>query len=1680
MLLVLIMVFCTVAPVVGYAASATQPEPAKTEAKEPTTVRDYDYEWFRIEQLNHSDGTREIVVTLTPDIEALLEDVKNLDKAMIKELLTKVIAKAKDFVYDKVNGQLTDGKIAEYIEIYEEWLLDDSVELPAALLDLANSVVDKLVAEKTNELFNAFNDVKVEDYISYGPEALNEFKKALNDKADEFVADSDSYVVEIIGNYYVKALIAELDEDNTDLNPSVADLTANNFAKLRAILVQVNAENTPLFEAAKSELLDNLNVSSIVGDVGMKEVLLTAVQAVRYVSIDGEVIYSNDGKMVVNPTALKNLVLGLPRPSEIAHMADEDMKLSYPIVLSTDLGDFTVTLTAKLGGGYDEVRTIARIIADHIDIQYVNGVIDLDVTVPERFSELLLRAANSDKISDALKRKVFAAFMADGNDFYALYQDLTFEDVQQLVAAIDFNGFFNKESIKQYVDLTGYSNEDIQRIVARFEKYFNVAKHYADIVLEKVVARIPDKYMDNSILSVFEHQDPNDRFEYSNGHFGYEGEHTVTADMMNTLIDKALAKFDSKFPEYTKYVIYALELVPENYIRDYTIRLDIDVDVAGINKVQYYDENGKLIREGLLPKGADLAFFANYVPKGEGFLGWFDENGTQYIKMPDHDVKLYVTFEEPDDPIIPKTVIDLSQFALTVYNGEPIVMYNGEEWTATLAGTNLDKLNITFTTDSVFKATNAGKYSVKVESVEYDTELYEVKGLDTEWKWQILPELIDVSELTYAWSTDNSFVYDPAATRNVTLSLTNFTDKGITVQYTGDVDKTDAGNYETFAKLVCDANHEFEIGDVYASEYTLPESKTWTITQKVITTDDLSGITWEYDTLNTPVYNNGDYTIVIDETTLPLGAVVDYYDGNVAKNAGNYEATVYVKAANGNYAIADGATAPTLAWSIAKAELDASSLKLQDTTFTYNGAAHSIFVTGDEDVLAMFEITYSGNAQKLCGTYTVKAKLTLKSEYAVNYNYTGKTLLEGKITITGEPKYNHEITEDGNVIVKVESVNGLDADHFINGGIIDVDSHYRVDGKRVEVLVAYDIYFTEGARIVSVDGKTFKVQLLIPEEYRGIKDRYFKVIHIGTNGDVEFIDAERDGDYMIFETNHFSVYAIGKTANLTWLWIILAIILVAGIAVAVYFFLLKKKETTAPTPDEIPEVEAAPVEEAPTEEAPAEEEVPAVDEEEPVVDEVAEEEPEEDIPAVDEEPVAIDEEPVAVEEEEPVVEEEPATEEEPVVDETEEAPVEEAPVEEAPVEEAPRSAVLVMGEDGKEATAVIGGETVHIRFRSSFMSRLIQSSEKVQSYYSAIKNHILSYKGIKARGSWNYEAFNKGRLQCVKLNIKGKTIVVNLNLDPAEYNINKYHFLDMSGKPKYAKVPMMMKVRSDRALKYTLELIDEMMKKLEIPQLEIPTVDYSMPYETTESLARRGLVKVILPAGVTLSDDMNIVIMNVTELIESGTTTKTTEQIIADEVPATEETPVEEAPVAEAPVEEAPVEEAPVEEAPVEETPVEEAPVEEAPVEEAPVEEAPVEEAPVEETPVEETPVEEAPVVEETPVTDEVHVDAITADQLITDEEAEAKIEIVHTGANQRSGKMGEINLDVICENFEDGDVVDVEALKAKRLISAKIVRVKVLARGVMTKKLTVVASKFSLQAVKMITLAGGKAEIED
>ena len=205
------------------------------------------------------------------------------------------------------------------------------------------------------------------------------------------------------------------------------------------------------------------------------------------------------------------------------------------------------------------------------------------------------------------------------------------------------------------------------------------------------------------------------------------------------------------------------------------------------------------------------------------------------------------------------------------------------------------------------------------------------------------------------------------------------------------------------------------------------------------------------------------------------------------------------------------------------------------------------------------------------------------------------------------------------------------------------------------------------------------------------------------------------------------------------------------------------------------------------------------------------------------------------------------------------------------------------------------------RYRRSYLSRLAQSQGSIQDYYNAIKNLLLSYKGVKSRMSWNFESFNVGRTPLAKFNAKTRTLYVYIALSPEELVDTKYNFTDMSAKKKYAAVPVLIKVKGERKFKHALELLTKLCEeKLQLPKKKnFEEVDYRTPFKTTEELVNEGIIKMMVAA-------------------------------IPVSAPVVEEVAIEEVPVEEAVAEEVVVEEAVAEEAVAEEAVVEEAPAEEA------------------------------------------------------------------------------------------------------------------------------------------------------
>jgi len=77
--------------------------------------------------------------------------------------------------------------------------------------------------------------------------------------------------------------------------------------------------------------------------------------------------------------------------------------------------------------------------------------------------------------------------------------------------------------------------------------------------------------------------------------------------------------------------------------------------------------------------------------------------------------------------------------------------------------------------------------------------------------------------------------------------------------------------------------------------------------------------------------------------------------------------------------------------------------------------------------------------------------------------------------------------------------------------------------------------------------------------------------------------------------------------------------------------------------------------------------------------------------------------------------------------------------------------------------------------------------------------------------------------------------------------------------------------------------------------------------------------------------------------------------------------------------------------------------------------------------------------------------------------------------------KIAVVNVAFLNDRFEDGDTVNMETLKAARLVKGTYVTVKVLGNGEISKKLTVEGCKVSATAKEKIEKAGGSiVEVEE
>ena len=474
-----------------------------------------------------------------------------------------------------------------------------------------------------------------------------------------------------------------------------------------------------------------------------------------------------------------------------------------------------------------------------------------------------------------------------------------------------------------------------------------------------------------------------------------------------------------------------------------------------------------------------------------------------------------------------------------------------------------------------------------------------------------------------------------------------------------------------------------------------------------------------------------------------------------------------------------------------------------------------------------------------------------------------------------------------------------------------------------------------------------------------------------------------------------------------------------------------------------------------------------------VVEEVIEEVVEEPAPEVVEEaveevaPEVVEE---AVEEPAPEVVEEAV--EEPAPEVVEEAIEEPAPevVEEPAKEEAPASeveAVIVPTYFDNE------GNKIDIKLSRSITANIIQSDDTVKSYYSELKNHILSYKGVKSRISWKFDSYNRGRDQLFKIKLRGKTICLYCALNPDEFDKAKYHHEAIDAKV-FADVPMLVKVKSGLGLRKAKELVDIEMANLGIeknPKAKENDYVAQYPYEENEPLIERGLIKILVSDDSVVKKSTKPVQEEVVEepIVEVApeVVEEVAPEVIEEVVPEVVEEPTPE--VVEEVIEEVVEEPAPeVVEEVIEEVVEEVAPE----VVEEVIEEVVEEPAP---EVIEEVIEEEEEVYEEHVVIVE-EVSAEDADQIAEEQHIDIHVEEGVEYVSAKDTKKAIVNVDTLSDAFEAHDIVNLAAMKEKKLIDKRAKTVKVLARGSLNKPLIVKAGDFSKTAIEMILLTGGNA----
>ena len=819
----------------------------------------------------------------------------------------------------------------------EDFTLPGDIEIPELPEDF--QLPEDFVFPELPENKEDFN---VDDYIKNLADEVKEHFKT------EYLADRQYYKIA----YKANVLDLVVKDNFTRPESGFKSLLLDVYTDAVQALTAASVDNKFTLLAALQNGVDTAAVKEILNSI-------------KSVSVDGLVIY--DGS--IRTDSIKALVKRLPLPSEIATYTDEQFRnlLSVDVkVVTESRGNLDITVNFGFefanANNYARLRRIAQIVADNVSVSHKDGVYSVSVNVPQAFTRILNKAIATGKLSDSAKLKIFAALDKNVNEFAEFAKTITFEQVYNLLEKIDIVSCIDNTRLGKYFP-DGITNERILNEFKKIEPYFEKIK----TALIELVTFVPQRFQSKTMMDFYRGNG-----EFFAAKYNYElfvetwlyriqsKGLAVTDYIKNTYTDSRILKWNSRLEK----ALNKLPMLSMFFNREsYTVSAEASVTLTDVYKVTYKDGEN-VIKCGLLPKDADLSFFAGITEiSGSEILDWVDENGNSISKMPERDAEVYAVYDagfKLEQSADIDTVYDgeAKQLKVNVVNLSSIEKTYDFGWYKIVGDSRVVIDGAYSDTLEVRNVLDSGKYICVVASGDTVKEAV--------FNVAIAKAKIDMTGVK--WSYTAPFTYDGEIK---TVSLNKEIEQ---LRFVGRLSARDVGTFNVSFELIDADNYELiNLGDLSASlEWKIEKIKV-----------DMTGVKWSYTAPFT--YDGTTKTVsLVDAPSL-----VEVKGTFSAIKAGTYTASFALKDTENYEMVNAGALASSLEWKIDKASVDLAGAAWDYTApFTYDGTIKTVSLTMQFD-----KLKFSGNSATDAGTYT--ASFELKD--AENYEIINKGSLSDSI-----------------------------------------------------------------------------------------------------------------------------------------------------------------------------------------------------------------------------------------------------------------------------------------------------------------------------------------------------------------------------------------------------------------------------------------------------------------------------------------------------------------------------------------------------------------------------------------------------------------------------------------------------------------------------------------------------------